>query len=131
MTTEQILEQLHERTSHAIQVELLEILQENNLANSDKALTETDYEFMNIILDRFYNKNLNQKAYYLFGYDAVYTLEEEGIDALIKASEDNELGFKTYCYEQGKDTPTDLLWEGFGANDFALITEEEYNKLNQ
>jgi hypothetical protein len=131
MTTEQILEQLHDNTIDAIQVELLEILQANDLANNDKALNETDYEFMNMLLKKFLNKTYHQKAYYLFGDGAVRILEDEGLDALIEEYENNEVGYLTYCYDQSKDTPTDLLYEAQGMNDFAVITEEEYNKLNQ
>ncbi len=131
MTTEQILDQLHDNTIHAIQVELLEILQANDLANNDKALNETDYEFMNMLLTKFFNKTHYQKAYYLFGDGAVQIFDDEGVDALIEAYEDNEVGYLTYCFDQSKDTPTDLLYEAQGMNDFSVITEEEYNKLNQ
>lgn len=132
MTTEQILDQLHDNTIHAIQVELLEILQANDLANSDKALNETDYKFMNMLLKKFFNKTHYQKAYYLFGDSAVQIFEDDGIDALIEAHESNEVGgYLTYCYDQSKDTPTDLLYQSQGMNDFSVITEEEYNKLNQ
>ena len=131
MTTEQILDQLHDNTIHAIQVELLEILQANDLANNDKALNETDYEFMNMLLKKFFNQPTYQKAYYLFGDGAVQIFDDEGIDALIEAYEDNEVGYHTYCYDQSKDTPTSLLYEAQGMNDFSRITEEEYNKLNQ
>jgi hypothetical protein len=129
MTTEQILEQLHDNTIYAIQVELLEILQANDLANNFK--DETDYEFMNMLLKKFLNKTYYQKAYYLFGDGAVRIFEDEGLDALIEEYENNEVGYLTYCYDQSKDTPTDLLYEAQGMNDFAVITEEEYNKLNQ
>ena len=137
MTTEQILDQLHNNTIHAIQVELLEILQANDLANNDKALNETDYEFMNMLLTKFFNKTHYQKAYYLFGDDAVQIFDDEGVDALIEAYEDNEVGYFTYCYDQSKDTPIDFLHWTQGMNDFgeqcfySVITEEEYNKLNQ
>lgn len=131
MTTEQILDQLHDNTIHAIQVELLEILQANDLANNDKALNETDYKFMNMLLTKFFNKTHYQKAYYLFGDSAVQIFEDEGLDALIEEYENNEVGYLTYCYDQSKDTPTSLLYEAQGMNDFAVITEEEYNKLNQ
>ena len=129
MTTEQILEQLHDNTIDVIQLELLEILQDNDLANN--YINETDCEFMNMLLKKFFNKTHYQKAYYLFGDDAVRMFEDEGIDALINAYEDNEIGYITYCYDQSKDTPTDLLYKAQGMNDFSLITEEEYNKLNQ
>jgi len=131
MTTEQILEQLHDNTIHAIQVELLEILQANDLANSDKELNETDYRFMNMLLKKFFNKTHYQKAYYLFGDGAVRIFEEEGVDALIEEYPNNEVGYLTYCYDQSKVSPTDLLYEAQGMNDFSVITEEEYNKLNQ
>ena len=132
MTTEQILDQLHENTIHAIQVELLEILQANDLANNDKALNETDYKFMNMLLKKFFNKTHYQKAFYLFGDSAVQIFEDEGVDALIEAHENNECGgYLTYCYDQSRDTPTDLLYESQGMNDFSVITEEEYNKLNK
>ena len=132
MTTEQILDQLHENTIHAIQVELLEILQANDLANNDKALNETDYKFMNMLLKKFFNKTHYQKAFYLFGDSAVQIFEDEGVDALIEAHENNECGgYLTYCYDQSRETPTDLLYESQGMNDFSVITEEEYNKLNQ
>ena len=131
MTTEQILEQLHDNTIHAIQVELLEILQANDLANNAEALNETDYEFMNMLLKKFFNETHYQKAYYLFGDGAVQIFDDEGVDALIEAYENNEVGYLTYCYDQSKDTPTDLLYEAQGMNDFSVITEKEYNKLNQ
>ncbi len=130
MTTEQILDQLHDNTIHTIQVELLEILQANDLANNDKALNETDYKFMNMLLKKFFNKTHYQKAYYLFGDGAVRIFEDEGVDALIQEYENNEVGYLTYCYDQSKVPPTDLLYEAQGMNDFAVITEEEYNKLN-
>ena len=129
MTTEQILDQLHDNTIDAIQLELFEILQDNDLASN--YINETDCEFMNMLLKKFFNRTKYQKAYYLFGDDAVQIFEDEGIDALINAYEDNELGYITYCYDQSKDTPTDLLYKAQGMNDFSLITEEEYNKLNQ
>ncbi len=131
MTTEQILEQLHDNTIHAIQVELLEILQANDLANNAEALNETDYEFMNMLLKKFFNETHYQKAYYLFGDGAVQIFDDEGVDALIEAYENNEVGYLTYCYDQSKDTPTDLLYEAQGMYDFSVITEKEYNKLNQ
>ena len=123
MTTEQILDQLHDNTIHAIQVELLEILQANDLA--------TDYKFMNMLLTKFFNKTHYQKTYYLFGDGAVQIFDDEGVDALIEAYENNEVGYLTYCYDQSKDIPSDLLYESQGMNDFSVITEEEYNKLNQ
>jgi len=141
MTTEQILDQLHENTIHAIQVELLEILQANDLVNDkatykfgnlDEAMNEAEYKFMNMLLKKFFNKKHYQKAYYLFGDSAVQIFEDEGVDALIEAHENNECGgYLTYCYDQSRDTPTSLLYESQGMNDFSLITEEEYNKLNQ
>lgn len=70
------------------------------------------------------------KFYYLFGDGAVRIFEDEGLDALIEAYENNEVGYLTYCYDQSKDTPTDLLYEAQGMNDFSVITEEEYNQLN-
>ena len=79
------------------------------------------------------------KTYYLFGETAIDCYHEytdndgntlAGIDAVIQANDENECNFTTFCFVEGVTTPTMLLESYDGWDDYLIITEEEFNKLN-
>ena len=67
-------------------------------------------------------------TYVLFGNDAVTTYECDGIDAVVEGYENNEFGvvFKALHDDM---TVAEILYQGKDWNDYAILTEEEYNKL--
>ena len=68
-------------------------------------------------------------TYFLFGEVAVYTYEDEGIEAVIQQYEDNILTYETFVFKEGVTTPIELLSAYNGHNNYTTITEEEYNLL--
>lgn len=70
------------------------------------------------------------KQYFLFGEDVVTTYYEEGIKRLKQAYEDNNVYFDLFEYNSELNKPIDLLNAAMGWNDYATITEEEFNFLN-
>jgi hypothetical protein len=70
-----------------------------------------------------------KKIFYLFGEDAVIEYDNGGIEAVIEASEANEIMYSKFCFEVGFNHPNELLntFEGWGA--WETLTEEEYNRI--
>lgn len=68
-------------------------------------------------------------TYFLFGEVAVYTYQDEGIEAVVQQYEDNILTYETFVFKEGVTTPVELLSAYNGYNDYVTITEEEYNLL--
>lgn len=69
------------------------------------------------------------KTYFLFGEEAVYTYEDEGIEAVIQQYEDNIITYETFVFDEGVTTAVQLLSAYNGYNNYTTITEEEYNLL--
>lgn len=68
--------------------------------------------------------------YFLFGQEAVQAYLDEDIDYLINLINEENLEYEVCHY--GKDSePTDLLYTYNGYSDYAVISEEEYNKINK
>lgn len=67
--------------------------------------------------------------YYLFGSEAVQIYEEKGIKALVKAYENNNVMYSTFKYVEGVNKPHDILNEFVSYDNFAIITEKDFNKL--
>jgi|GEM_PF-2614800 len=71
---------------------------------------------------------IEEKTYYLFGEDVVRALSENGIEAVIELIEDNEV-YSTLVFIEGVTKSVELANEIQGYNDYAIISEEEYNKI--
>jgi hypothetical protein len=63
--------------------------------------------------------------YFLFGRGAVILLEEQGIEAFA----DSTIPFSTFEWKDGKTDPVDLLMAFDGWEDYAVITEDEYEYI--
>jgi len=63
--------------------------------------------------------------YFLFGRDAVILLEEQGIEAFA----DTTIVYSTFEWRDGKTDPVNLLMEFYGWEDYAVITEDEYEYI--
>lgn len=70
-----------------------------------------------------------ETTYYLFGKDAVMEYDENGIDGVISESENNNISFSLFCFVEGKTRSAELAEAMQGWDDYAIITEEEYNQL--
>lgn len=68
-------------------------------------------------------------TYFLFGSEAVDIYNEEGIDALIDAIEDDNLGCDTFEHILSETLPCDLLDAFQGWDDYAVITKEEFDRI--
>ena len=75
-----------------------------------------------------FNQYLNEmkKSYFLFGENAVRAYFDDGVDSVISLNGEYEL------FEAGESTtPRDVLWAYDGWNEYAEITEDEFNKLKE
>jgi hypothetical protein len=63
--------------------------------------------------------------YFLFGRDAVILLEERGIEAF----EDSTFAYGIFKWTECKTDPVELLSAFDGWQDYAVITEDEYEYL--
>lgn len=70
-----------------------------------------------------------EKTYYLFGEDAVNAYDN-GIDELIEEVTQNDIAFATFEFIEGETQSADLMYEFNGWMDYSIMTEEDYNKLN-
>lgn len=68
------------------------------------------------------------KTFYLFGEDVVRSLNDEGFDSALELIEANE-SYGTFIFIEGETKSHELAEAIQGWNDYAIITEEEYNKL--
>ncbi len=68
------------------------------------------------------------KTYYLFGSDVVKEYNFEGIDSAIELINENE-NHEVFIFIEGETRSSELASALMGWNDFAIITEEEYNKI--
>lgn len=64
--------------------------------------------------------------YFLFGSDACQKLLHEGEEVLLK---EHNFNWDIYKYTDGESSPVDLLSSFEGWGEYAVITEELYNKL--
>ena len=73
--------------------------------------------------------------YLLMGEDACEYYMQNGcnamfVDLLIEASENNELDYVTYKWDYNNCDVLNLLSTFQGMDDYIVISEEEYNQLN-
>lgn len=115
-----------ENTYHAC----IESLEKNALENNFEFVTESveDFDFDKIYDFTNPDKEI-EKTFYLLGSEAVRELNENGIDSVVEEYEANELSFATFCFVEGETKSHELAEAMDGWNDFAIISEEEYNKL--
>lgn len=71
-----------------------------------------------------------KKTYYLIGSDATKEYYENGIEGVLNDYEANELSFSTFCFIEGETRSSELAQALSGYDDYAIITEEEYNLIN-
>lgn len=71
-----------------------------------------------------------KKIYYLIGSDATKEYYENGIEGVLNDYEANELSFSTFCFIEGETRSSELAQALSGYDDYAIITEEEYNLIN-
>ena len=70
-----------------------------------------------------------KKTYYLFGEDAVNAYDK-GINELVEEVTEKDIAFATFVFTEGETKSADLMYEFNGWMDYAIMTEEDYNKLN-
>lgn len=63
--------------------------------------------------------------YFLFGRDACILMDEQGIEAF----KESTVPFATFKWVEGKTSPVDLLYEFDGWEEYCVITEDEYDYL--
>ena len=69
-------------------------------------------------------------TYYLFGTDAIRELGENGVEGVVKEFEGSEIDFGTFEFKEGITESVDFIFTFGNWSEYAIITEEEYNKLN-
>lgn len=69
------------------------------------------------------------KTYFLFGDQAVNKYQDDGLQAMIEAYDDNIISYETFEWVDGETKPQDILAVFIGHGDYCIITEEEYNQL--
>lgn len=70
-----------------------------------------------------------KKTYYLFGIDACH-LYSEGFESLLNKIENDGLDFGLFTFTEGETPSIDLLYAANRWNEYSIITEEEFDKLN-
>jgi hypothetical protein len=70
-----------------------------------------------------------EKTYVLFGEDAILEYDENGVDAVFDAYENNELGYEVEMFNQ-HNSVAQILYKSKGWNDYVIITENEFKKLS-
>lgn len=71
-----------------------------------------------------------KKTYYLLGEGAVGLYNDEGIEALIEASQNNDAVFGLFCFIEGETSSIELMEYANGWYDYTCITEDEYQLLS-
>lgn len=71
------------------------------------------------------NTTTNQPTYFLFGDEAVRLLESEGLESF----RDTTIPCSYYKWVDGESNPVNLLMQFYGWDNYAVITEDEYNFL--
>jgi len=71
-----------------------------------------------------------KKYYFLFGGDACSSYsQKEDIQEFEEAYNQENFSATLFLYEEGVNTPVDLLAEFSGNEDYICLTEEEFNEL--
>ena len=65
------------------------------------------------------------KKHFLFGHDACVLMDEQGIEAF----KDSTIYYSTFEWVDGKTSPVDLLYAYDGWENYCVITEDEYEYL--
>lgn len=73
--------------------------------------------------------NEQKPTYFLFSSEAVGIYDDEGIDALVEAIENDNLMCDTFEYVPSVTLPCDLLDAFKGWDDYAVITKEEFDRI--
>jgi hypothetical protein len=71
------------------------------------------------------------KTHYLYGTDAIHELDENGIEGVIAEYEGNEIDYGTFCFIEGETRSVDFIQSFQNWSEYVIITEEEFNALNQ
>lgn len=71
-----------------------------------------------------------KKTYYLLGEAAVGLYNDESIEALIEAIQDNRAEFGLFCFIEGETSSIVLMEYANGWHDYTCITEDEYQLLS-
>lgn len=70
---------------------------------------------------------MKKVSYFLFGSEAV-TEFTEGMEAL-KALHDDGEQYATFKFTEGETSPIDFISEFNGWSDYAVLTKDEYNTI--
>jgi hypothetical protein len=114
--------------------------QENPFKNLADALTVIIWDSLNIDCDSseiydLLNERISEpvtepeKTYYLLGEDATNEYFENGIEGVIEESENNNISFATFVFIETVTRSAELAEAMDGWWNYAIITEEEFNKL--
>ncbi len=113
--------------TYAVCVEALEKhAKECNFEFITESVNELGLMELDTIIEPILN---NEKTYYLFGDDAVREYDDNGIDGVCAESEANEITVTTFVFIEGVTRSADFADAINGWNRYAILTEEEYNKL--
>lgn len=63
--------------------------------------------------------------HFLFGREACILMDEQGIEAF----KDSMIHYATFKWVEGKTSPVDLLYAYDGWEEYCVITEDEYDYL--
>lgn len=72
-----------------------------------------------------------KKTIYLFGDEAVKTLEDEGEKMLLDELENFGLSYTLFTFIEGETSSAELLSAFVGNNNYSIITEELYNQIQE
>lgn len=115
-----------------------EILRNNDLIKAieqgEEDLTEDLKDSNSYIFEEAIKGFINEskeieKTYYLIGGDATAEYNDNGIDGVLTEYEANELTVSLFCFIEGETRSHELADALSGWNDYVIITEEEFLKL--
>jgi hypothetical protein len=99
---------------------------EYNFEFVSESVTEVGFDELQPFIDKL-EETEPEKTYYLFGEDAVREYHNNGVENI---KSDGCIGFGTLVFIEGVTKSTELVDAMNGWMDYAIITEEEFEKLN-
>jgi hypothetical protein len=73
-----------------------------------------------------------KKYYFLFGADSCASYsQKEDIQEFTESYNDNGFSATLFIYQEGLNTPVELLAVYSGNEDYICLSEEEYNELKE
>ena len=124
----QLVAYFDDETTYNKCVEALEQdAKENNFEFITKSINDMDLTEVNEVLEPIFN---DEKTHYLIGGDATREYNDNGIKGVLKEHETDQLSLSVFCFIEGETKSYELAEALNGWDDYAIITEEEFNLIN-